>query len=116
MSKNADWILQCIGIYQGGDYLDEIEDNFKIDLDLAPYEVIELIEENPTNLGNQLAVEMFEMVIQSAVNELKAKSEDFDYYCNGSLDTHLYYKQEEVSCWEDIVKLNQIKNLCKNAE
>lgn len=109
MGRNADWILQCIGIYQGGDYLDEIEENFQIELDLASYEVIELIKEYPSNVGNRLAEMMFEMIIEVAVNELNANSKDFDYLCNGNLDTHLYYKQEEVSCWEDIVELSKQK-------
>lgn len=110
MSKNADWILQCIGIYQGGYYLDEIEENFQIELDLASYEVIELIKEYPSNVGNRLAEMMFEMIIEVAVNELNANSKDFDYLCNGSLDTHLYYKQEEVHYWEDIVELANKSN------
>lgn len=78
---------------------------------MASYEVIELIKEYPSNVGNRLAEMMFEMIIEVAVNELNANSKDFDYFCNGSLDTHIYYKQEEVHCWEDIVELaNKINN------
>lgn len=105
--KTAEWVLQCIGLYGNGEYLDEIEENFQIELDLASYEIIELIKEYPSNVGNRLAEMMFKMIIEVAVNELNANSKDFDYFCNGSMDTHLYYKQEEVSCWEDIVELNK---------
>lgn len=107
MSRNAEWILQCIGIYLDSDYLDEIEKNFQIELDLSDDETIELVNDYAPNVGNRMAEMMYEEIISKAVKELDADREDFGYYCNGGLDTHLYYKQEEVHCWEDIVELNK---------
>lgn len=107
MSRNADWILQCIGIYNNGDYLDEIEKDFEIEFDLSDDETIELVNDYVPNVGNRMAEMMYDKIIGKAVEKLNANEEDFGYYCNGSLDTHLYYKQEEVYCWEDIVELNK---------
>lgn len=109
MNKNAEWILQCIGIYNS-EYIDEIEEDFEIELDLSDDETIELVKDYAPNVGNRLAEMMYDEIIDKAVKELDADREDFDYYCNGDLDTHLYYKQETVYCWEDIVELNQNDN------
>lgn len=110
MSRNADWILQCIGIYQDSYYLDEIEKDFEIEFDLSDDETVEFVKYYAPHVGNRMAEMMYEEIISKAVKELNADSGDFDYYCNGGLDTHLYYKQEEVYCWEDIVELANKSN------
>lgn len=110
MSKNADWILQCIGIYQDSDYLDKIEEDFQIKLDLSDDETTEFVQTWAPNVGNRMAEMMYDKIIDKAVKELDTDREDFDYFCNGSLDTNLYYKQEEVYCWEDIVELANKSN------
>lgn len=109
MSRNADWILQCIGIYPDSDYLDEIEKDFQIELDLSDDETVEFVQIYAPDVGNRMAEMMYNKIIDKAVEELYADITDFDYFCNGSLDTHLYYKHEEVFCWEDIVELNKQK-------
>ncbi len=109
MSRNANWVLQCIGIYQEGYYLDDIESHFEMQFDMSSDETIELVRDYAPNVGNRIAELMYEKIIERAVNQLCASEDDFDYICNGTLDTHLYYKKEEVSCWEDIVELNKQK-------
>lgn len=109
MSRKADWILRCIGIYNS-EYLDEIEKNFEIELDLSDNETIEFVQINAPYVGNRMAQMMYDKIIDKAVKELNADREDFDYWCNGSLDTNLYYKQETVFCWEDIVELANKSN------
>lgn len=49
---------------------------------------------------------MFRATIERATKELEnAKEEDFDFVCNGVLDTQLYCKEEVVSSWDDIVEI-----------
>lgn len=107
--KTAEWVLQCIGLYGNGDYLDEIEKDFEIEFDLSDDETVEIVSAYAPNVGNRLAEMMYDKIIDKAVEKLNANEEDFGYYCNGSLDTRFYYKQEEVNCWEDIVKLSKQK-------
>lgn len=107
MSRNADWILQCLGIYQGGDYLDEIEDNFGIKTNLNPYSTLFLVKWGMPEVGNKIAQHLYFAIMDKAITQLKAKAKDFEYVCNGTQDTHLFYKGQEVSCWEDIVELSK---------
>lgn len=106
-----EWVNNCIGLWGGGEYLDKIEKSFGIDYDPTDDETIDLIkmciERNPKRpaIANAIAAELYQLVIERAVEELGAEEEDFDYFCNGKYDTDLNCKRETVSNWEDIVKI-----------
>lgn len=105
------WVLDCLGLWQEGDYLDELEKNFGTDALDAEEDMLEEIricmECDRKALGNQVARCIFDQVIERAVDELGMKEEDFEYYCNGSLDTWLRYKGEDIESWAEP------ENLCE---
>lgn len=111
MNNMQEWINNCIGLWDGGEYLDEIEKSFGINYDPSDDETIDLIrmciERNPKRpaIANAIAVEMYLLVIERAVDELGAEEEDFEYSCNGKYDTDLTCKGETVYDWDDIVAL-----------
>ena len=111
MNNMQEWVNDCIGFWGGGEYLDEIEKSFGIDYNPTDDETIDLIkmciEHNPKRpaIANAIAVELYLLVIERAVDELGAKEEDFDYFCNGKYDTYLICKGETVYDWEGIVKI-----------
>ena len=112
----GDWILQCLGVYGGGAYLDELAKDFGVEADEEENDMLEDIKlalENKkrVQLGNLLAMRIFHEVIGRAEEELGASEIDFDYYCNGTLDTWITCKDEQVYSWEDIEKLYQQNNV-----
>ena len=117
-----DWILQCLGVYNNSGYLDQIEKDFGIEYNPTDQDTLELVKYalesaydtrkcsyGSMHLGDMLAAELYKEVIDRAVRELDADEDDFDWYLNGALDTHLYYKEQEVTCWNDIEKLYRRK-------
>lgn len=108
------WILSCLGVFQDGDYLDELEKNFQSDALDEEEDMLEEIricmECDRHALGNQIAMRIFEDVIQRAVSELGAKEEDFEHCTNGSLDTWINCKGEQVTSWEDIEEIYNKEN------
>jgi len=106
----GDWVLRCIGVYDNGEYLDEMEKKFGVSLDWSDDETIDHLNEclgdNHPQLGNRIASYICEAVIERAVDELGANAEDFDYCCNGAADTNIMYKDEEVYSWDDIVEIH----------
>lgn len=104
----GNWILNCLGLADNGKYLDDIEESFGVVCELCSNETLELIKytaEHNTSLGDVLASRIYDEVIDKAINELECDREDFEYYVNGSLDTSLMYKGEEVSNWAEIEAL-----------
>lgn len=105
-----DWTLQTIGLYGNGKYLDDIEEDFGVEVFDTEDEMLEIIKlasnEKRPRLGDRIASELFRAIIERATKELEnAKEEDFDFVCNGVLDTQLYCKEEVVSSWDDIVEI-----------
>lgn len=96
------WVLDCLGLWQEGDYLDELEKNFGTDALDAEEDMLEEIriclEGDRHALGNQVARRIFDRVIERAVDELGMNEEDFEYFCNGT-DTWLRYKGEQIESW-----------------
>jgi len=115
MNNMQEWINDCIGLWDGGEYLDEIEKSFGINYDPSDDETLNLIkmcfECNPERpeIANAIASEMYRLVIERAVDELGAKEEDFDYFCNGKYDTDLTCEGETVNDWDEIVALYEKK-------
>lgn len=110
----GEWILQCLGVYGDGEYLNKIAENFDVEVDDNENDMIEDIEiamgsksDGSIELGNLIAYRLYEAVIVRAIDELGAKDDDFDYYCNGTLDTWITCKGEDVTSWLDIERLYQ---------
>lgn len=100
-----EWILECIGVYNQNGYLDQIAENFGVDLDFED-DTLELIrlgmEGNRPRVGDVIADELFRMVIDRAAVELGLDEDKFDYYTNGALDTDIRYDGEYVTSWEEL--------------
>lgn len=104
----GEWVLQCLGVWESGTYLDKLAENFKSDALENEEDMVEEIricmECERKALGNQIAARIFDDTIERAVEELGAKEEDFDYYTNGTLDTWITCKGVIVTSWEEIEK------------
>lgn len=102
----GEWILQCLGVWQSGTYLDKLAENFKSDALEDEEEMVDEIricmECDRKALGNQIARRIFDETIERAISELDAKEEDFDYFTNGVQDTWINCKGEQVTSWEEI--------------
>lgn len=108
----SEWVLECMGMYNQSGYLDEIAENFGVDLDYEQ-DTIELIQLNAEGmrngnrgrLGDIIAQELYGMVIARAVDELGLDEDKFDYNCNGSQDTDISYDGEYVTSWEELEQI-----------
>ena len=99
------YICSCLGIYGSCEHLDDIQDSFNIELNES--DIDEALQISPKDLSNGIVSILFDKVKYKAVEELGLNEESFDYFINGSLDTHLYYNNQEIYDWED---LEEIKN------
>lgn len=105
--KVKDFILYTLGIYDNGEYLDNIMENFHIKE--ISTEIEDLIETSNGDLGNNLAYEIINEIIYKAGEELGLDRNKFNYYINGSLDTHIYYDGETITCWEELEEISKNK-------
>lgn len=103
------WVLNCLGIWDDGDYLDKLEKDFEVDLTPDDKETIEdirlCIENNGSypRCGDMIARHIFDAVIEKAVDELGASASDFEYDAYGTVETEIKCKGELVETWADIV-------------
>lgn len=103
--KTKENILQLMGFYQYDDQLENFSSDFGYDWtneDLK--EAIECARGDIFNVRNFL----MHILWLKVVNEYENKGmerEQFDCYINGSLDTHFYFNETEVSSIEDIEEL-----------
>lgn len=113
--KMNQWILECMGVYNQSEYLDHIAEDFGVDID-EEEEMVELIQLNSEgygqkayhgNLGNLIAKQLYDKVIEKAVDELGLNDEDFEYYVDGSTGTDLKYKSEYVHSWKELEDLSE---------
>lgn len=98
-----EFLALSVGMYGNGEYLDKICDNFNIDPD--ENEVLKVLEIDNKNFGNMFADHLFCVIIEKACEELKLDRDKFDYICNGSLDTTLYYDGNAVDSWDGLVEI-----------
>ena len=105
--KVQDFILYSLGLYDNGEYLDDIMKNFHIKE--ISTEIEDLIATSNGDLGNTLAFELFNEIIYKAEEELGLDTTKFTYYINGSLDTYLYYDGEKITCWEELEEISKNK-------
>lgn len=107
----ADWVLRCLGLWDSGNYLDKMEKDFDVRLEIWDDDTIEdigkLIKEQgkQCRLGDWYASSIFETVIEKAVDELNAHESDFDYIAHGLYETELKCKGRVVKTWDDIKKI-----------
>lgn len=113
--KMNQWILECMGVYNENEYLDHIAEDFGVDIE-EEEEMVELIQLNSEgygqnayhgNLGNLIARQLYDKVIEKAVDELGLNDEDFEYYVDGSTGTDLKYKSEYVHSWKELEELSE---------
>lgn len=97
-----DFLATSVGLY-ASEYIDDICDNFNIDP--SDEDVRDVLGYNNTDFGNAFAAHLYEEVINKAVDELALDRDKFDYNCNGSLDTALYYDGEAVDSWDGLVEI-----------
>lgn len=105
--KIKDFILYSLGIYDNVEYLDDIMKNFHIKE--ISSEIKDLISTSNRNLGNTLAYEIFNEIINKACEELELDEDKFTYYINGSLDTNFYYDGQTITCWEELEEISNNK-------
>lgn len=96
-----EFICVCLGLGMTGRKVDEICDNFGIDLnDGDVYETLDLFRGNYTGFGNYFISHLYQRVIE----EWSAQGldeEKFDYEANGDA-SELLYDGNLVSCNEDL--------------
>ena len=98
--NTKEFICSCLGLYGSCEYLDDIQESFNIELNKS--DIDKALQISPQDLSNTITSTLFDKIIDKAVEELGLNEESFDYFVNGSLDTHLYYDGEEVNDWEDL--------------
>lgn len=98
--NTIEFINSCLGLYGNCEYLDDIQKSFNIELNES--DIDEALQISPQDLSNAITSILFDKIIDKAVEELGLNEELFDTFINGSLDTHLYYDDEEVYDWEDL--------------
>lgn len=114
MTDTEHFLLSCLG----SDYQYDLEfaDKFAEDFQCDIYESVDkeaLLESAASNskfMGiNFILEEICVATISKATEELGLDEDKFDYYIN-SLDTHLYYEDEEVYSWDELEALPEDKN------
>ena len=106
--KIKDLILYTLGIFDDGEYLDNIMENFHIKK--LSTDIEDLISTSNGKLGNTIAYEIINEIIYKAGEELGLNRNKFDYYLNGKLDTHIYYDKQTVTCWEELEEISKNKH------
>lgn len=101
--NTKEFINNCLGLYGNCEYLDDIQENFNVELNES--DIDEALQISPQDLSNAITSILFDKIIDKAVEELGLNEESFDYFVNGSLDTSLYYDDEEVNDWEDLEEI-----------
>lgn len=103
-----DFLAVSVGLY-ASEYIDNICDNFHINPSVA--DVRECLRcGGGMNFGDIFAAMLFDEVINNAVYNLNLDRDKFTYYCNGSLDTTLYYDGEQVDSWDRLVEIAESKD------
>lgn len=98
-----DFLATSVGLY-ASEYIDKICDNFHVDPSVD--DVRECLRiGGGMNFGDLFTAKLFCNVIKRAVSNLNLDSDKFTYYCNGSLDTHLYYDGNAVDSWDGLVEI-----------
>lgn len=98
--ETRDFICLCLGVNSAK--IDEICDNFDVDIKESDFERIYLNHHyDYDKVGNALIVDLYAKIIENAVKKLGLKIREFDYYVNGG-DSHLYYNKQTVNCWGDL--------------
>lgn len=96
-------------------YLDNLCEEFEIDEEVVDSDELKtMIAEQYGNVANCIAERIFQFVIDRAFNWYGLPSNRFDYFLNGSLDTHLYYRSIQkgtiaINTWKEIVALKDLK-------
>lgn len=116
------WVLDSLGVWGEGDYLDKLEESFEVELHPTETDTLEDVymqlehwnqTKSDVRMGDVFAIQIFRQVIEKAVSELGVKETDFDYYANGMYDTNLKCKGEYVFSWREIVAKYKGKNIKK---
>lgn len=97
-----EFILRQLGIGSADTILDEIQDNF--DIEITSEDVSLAIELDKENVQNNLIGILYSKIISRANKEQKLKREWFNYNINGQ-DSHLYYDDTKLRSLSDIKDL-----------
>lgn len=99
--KTTDFILTCLGVGTVNDYLDDIQEDFGVEI--SEQDVRYAAMQNTGNMGNILAEILFEKVAWKIADRHPGfDKQRVSWYINGSLDTHLYLDRQKVSSWNKI--------------
>lgn len=99
-----EFICVCLGLGMTGRKVDEICDNFGIDLsDNDVWDTLDLFRGNYTGFGNCLISDLYQQVIVYWV-EQGLDSDKFDYEANGDA-SYLLYDGKKVSCEDDLQEI-----------
>lgn len=88
--------------------LDEISNNFDVeafdDAEEMQHAIKLSVECGNFNIFAVIFNELIYQIIHRAETELNANEENFDWECAGCY-SHIYFKDKEVKCWDDILQL-----------
>lgn len=99
-----EFVSVCLGLGMTGRKVDEICDNFGIDIsDENIYEALGACpRDDYRSFGNILISDLYAQVVSEWAEQLD--EEKFDWYVNGD-DSHLYYDGEEVWSCDDLQEI-----------
>lgn len=110
----ADWILKCLGVYDNGDYLDKMEKDFEVSLDPTDSDTIFDIQceldQRPDypQLGNMIALQIYNEIVSKAVAELEANEQDFTIDLTMPSKPEIECKNKVVTNWQQIKEIYSI--------
>ena len=96
------FICTELGLYSP-EFIDAFEKDWEIDTDSIDYrKLIQTAVYTGWQLESTILYEYIYQIKARAVKEYGIDEDDIDYYVNGSLDTSVYYKDEEYYTWHDL--------------
>lgn len=110
----ADWILKCLGVYDNGDYLDQMEKDFEVSLDPTEsntlFDIKCVIQERPDypQLGDMFALEIFNEIVSNAMDEFEANDYDFTIDLTNHTKPEIKCKNKVVTNWQQIKEIYSV--------
>lgn len=111
MNTYRDFAMLVIGSYDCP-YIDELCKDFEIVDEMKGDEMKELMLkalENDIRLDNLLIERLYEKIVEKATEKYGLKKERFDWYINGHMDSHLYYRTDDGNT--EVLDIDELKKL-----
>lgn len=100
-----DFVRRCLGLC--GDKVDEILDKFDLELDEDDVtRALSVCYPRFDEFGNYLISDLYQRVIDEAVESLGFDERKFDYFVNGN-DCWLMYDHNGIYSWKQLIQMSK---------